>query len=244
MLPRTYLVRVQVVLDPLNVFFAALPKSGATHINVSIKRLLGLREASVVNNFGGGGSEQLIDASFAQAVFRVGGLVFHHHVVANPHNVELLKHFGINPVVTVRSVEDSIVSFRDHLLKNSGEPSQLVFPILPPNEWWEEWDEEAQYVWLAFNYVPWVCEFLDSWNRYRGKKLIVMYERFYLHQVEGMKRILDFLGVRGVSDEQIEMATSHKDGRFNVGKVGRREQIPATARAVIQSVIGSWKGLL
>jgi hypothetical protein len=217
-----------------NILVCAAPKSGSSHIKLSLQKLLGYRSAYAV-------SDNVLYSSAAQIVFHYDEQILHHHIEATPCNSAILKRYEdeVKVILTLRNVMDSVVSLVDYLdWATTVPPSQLN----PTSDWATlEWDQKVR--WAVYNSVPWYFKFYVAWRASDVKHLEVWYEDFFKEQVTGIRTILDYVGIdqTNIRDVDIEDVTRRKDGKFNVGRSGRgKEKIPWDLQCVIHDSAESW----
>lgn len=212
-----------------NIFLAAATRSGSTHVKNCFV-LLGWQSTSThVCLEGHYNEEHMVDAKVATVVFPMKGLVFQQHTRAIGRSVEVLKMFNVKPVVLYRNVLDSVVSFYDSTDKgfrnNPTDKGGTFLSLHLPD--WPQMTRDERMLWVAYNVIPWWYSFYVSWRQADIESLFVGYEDFHKNQREGLKRIIEFTsGCCPYSDAQLETASMHKGSKFNVGVVGRGDNLP------------------
>ncbi len=232
-----------------SVFLAASMKSGSTHVKNTLHRM-GLRPASVHAGVAGCVNEDSsVDMSLAAALFPMGGFVFQHHMRAIGSNVAILDMFNVKPIVMVRNVFDSVVSWKESMDKDvlDGKGNYNSHSSVYGAEW-NTMNEHEKYQWIVFNVVPWYFSFYLSWKNAQIDTHFVWYETYYQDQVTGLKKILEHSEIdEGGSNGYLDSITSAFDGKFNVGKVGRGALLSREHRNLIRTQAQSWgprEGLL
>ncbi len=189
--------------------------------------------------------EHMPERAFTELLAPLGGFVFYYHVRAIGRTIPILLDNKITPIVTYRNVLDSMVSWRESheqgiREKENGE--QWIFlPVHGPYDWML-WNDRQKWSWITFNIVPWLFSFYVSWKEFSGDKLFVGYKYHYADQIASLRRMIDFLGWRQEPvDEQLCLASSFKDGKFNKGESGRgKKLIPEDIQALVYKQAGAW----
>jgi hypothetical protein len=198
-----------------NIFFAAMLKSGSTHIKVYTQQLTGLPYGHVVHTMKDcHDQEQHLSIFLAQVLFPLKGHLYCHHVRGTQNDRALLEVYDVKPVVIMRNVLDCLVSFEEWLMKEGKNVSTFVVP----NDWFH-WDEVRRYEWLCYNVLPWYLSFYSTWMS-APERLIVWYEEFFKDEAAGMQRILDYYGFE-FPWQTIALMRPEKKWRFNKGVSGR-----------------------
>jgi len=220
-----------------NIFLAAATRSGSTHIKNCFV-LLGWRAATthicLDEHFN---EEHMVDAKIATALFPMGGFVFQQHTRAIGRNVEILREYGVKPVVTYRNVLDSLVSLKD----STGKDPRKGYTFLPlhlPDL--DQMSEDDKLWWLAYNMIPWWYSFYVSWRQADIDKLFIRYDEFYDNQTAGLAQILEFTGNPIPEDGKLDLVSLHKGGKFNVGISGRGWDLPPGIIDLAYSQAKAW----
>ena len=215
-----------------NILVCAAPKTGSSHIKLSLQKLLNYRSAYAV-------SDNALYNSAAQIVFHFDEQILHHHIEATPCNVAILNRYSDNVkvVLTLRNVLDCLVSLKDYL-----EWPRVIAPDPGAGADWDGLSDEQKYRWVAYNSTPWYFKFWVMWQSCDVPRIEVWYEDFFEDQVAGVRRILDWVGIEEeYSDEQILSVTNRKEGKFNVGRSGRgREILSQELIDVVYAHADSW----
>ncbi|MCB9446952.1 MAG: sulfotransferase domain-containing protein [Flavobacteriales bacterium] len=201
------------------VLVACLPKSGSTWLSKMLAAQL---------NYGYGtlrSSPGQVEQDFyePELIDHYGsGYVIHQHLKAASHNLELVEKYKVRPLVLTRNIYDIIISFHDHLHRES---YQYWFMIFPDQNYFQL-DKEAQLDMVIDFLTPWVVNFVVTWERNKNtdKQLWLTYESLVADPEKVYREIHDFLG-SGIPDHKLHesLATSsgRDDMRFNRGVVGR-----------------------
>ena len=239
-----------------NILVDAAPKSGSSHIKLTLQRLLGYRSMFISN-------DNVINASSAQIVLgSFDGQIAHHHIIPSPCNAFIMNRYSdeLKVVVTQRNLLDVIVSLKNYLesakVKDAWDSrgvearkktmyrrmSNENSPIVAGDDW-ASLDDEVQYNWIIRNSVPWYLSFYVSWAASDVPHIEVWYEDFFKDQVDGVKRILDFCEIDPdkYDNDEIRMISDHKDGKFNKGRSGRgREVLTQEMIGIVYDQADSW----
>ena len=222
-----------------NIFIACMWRSGSTHIATALSRLLNWRPATTAGFHGEGMEQQIINPFSSAILFPYGFQVFQQHTLGTPRNIDLLRNFGIRPIVTIRPFPDILISLKE---KKDSDPEKCVIPGLVFPRRWGSMSDEEKYRWLAYTAGAWLNEFKHSWDNANIPKLFVNYDDFYKDQVSGVKRILKHVGVSIPPDDNISRFTSKKlENYFNVGEFGRgKKLLPDSAWYILEAQETLW----
>lgn len=208
------------------LLIACMPKSGSTFLRVALMELTGYRRARLT--YGVERSEQELYLPALRAARRFPS-VTQQHLKANRPNLELMRDFGIRPVVLVRNLCDVVISIRDHLYNEGFERFQTFYA----NERFSELDEKAQLDAIIELGLPWYVHFYVSWvdavAKGRTEALWLSYEQARSNWTAALRRVSDFYGL-GKSDAEVEQAVaraqaSRTSTRLNRGLAGRGQAI-------------------
>ena len=207
-----------------SIFIACAPKSGSTFLAKSLARVTGFTTTRM--NYAFGRSEQelyfpkMIDAYALNTVTQ-------QHLRANTANLALISQFEIRPVILVRNLFDTVVSIRDHLLREGPER----FPSIYATETFAHLEEEEQFDFVVANAMPWYFNFFASWwDSCHSKQIDALwltYEGFFEDCPAGLTKVLEFYGIkRSIREvqEAIETVEGSANTRLNVGRVGRGKE--------------------
>jgi Sulfotransferase domain len=204
------------------VFIASVPKCASTFLLNSLVAVTDFPSTQLC--YGHGHQEQ--DLYFPRLVDAYGrNILSRLHTRATSANVELMKTFGIRPVIVVRNFLDVVPSIREHLYQRD-----FYFPFLHSNETFRELDEAAQLDCIIEMAIPWYFNFYVSWydTCARGEvdALWITFDEMVADWSGTLRKILEFHGLEK-SDGEIERALEHTRGlgkdrnKQNEGKVGR-----------------------
>lgn len=223
--------------NQVNIFVACFPKSGSTYLTTLMRELTGF-PFNVPVQFTGPNEQDILETKFA--LMCEGNSVTQQHVKATRYNLSILKKHGVKPVVLVRNIYDTLVSWRDHIeQRTAGVPTGYV------HKEYFTMTEEERFRYLIRVHLPWHFSFFVSW-REAGPNMPVLwitYEQLFSDQVATVKRIIEYYGLT-YSDDQIMAAIgrmSGKDTRLNVGKSGRGQALSEANQAAIEDLARVWK---
>ncbi len=138
-----------------HVFLAPMPKSGSTFLSVAAREVTGYEWFPM--NFAYWQTEHDF---YLPALLRALGrnTVTQQHTKASDTNVELMRIFGIRPVVLARNLFDVVVSYRDHMHKY-----RVRVPPAYVNERFFDLSQKKQYDLIIDMFMPWYVSFYVSW---------------------------------------------------------------------------------
>lgn len=204
------------------VFIACMPKSGSSFLQVALVELTGFRAVRLT--YGLERREQELYPPAVRAAARID-TVTQQHMRANRPNLELMRDYGIRPVVLLRNLADVVVSVRDHLTQRGPER----FAAMYASSSFRELDEKTQLDAVIDVALPWYIQFYASWveavAKGRTEALFLTYEEARADWGAALRRVADFYGL-ACRDEAIagavERAQAQRSAtRFNRGVVGR-----------------------
>ncbi len=212
--------------DGRMIVVSSMPKSGSTFLTRSIAAVTGYEHSYLACSYGNVDQEiylpKVIDAYGR-------GTVTQQHFKANDHNLELLKFYGIRPVVLVRNLFDVLVSVRDHLvnenlhnLPGAHVPDRLL-----------DLSVERQIDFIVDLIAPWYIGYIASWARAEANGfpfLWMSYEDAVADWPGAVSQVLSFYGITRPRDAVVSAVESVRQGpqkknRFNRGIVGRGSTI-------------------
>jgi hypothetical protein len=198
-----------------HILIACMPKSASTYLCGAISQLPEMKEA--VLTVGHHRREQELCPVECALVHKFN-YVASHHVRYSKATSDIMRLFGIFPVILVRNIYDCVVSLRDHLLRESLDIPQAY---VPRN--FRALTTERQFDYIVDFIIPWYASFFASWNEYDGPAIRLSYERLVQDFPTEIERILNAIGFaasRGHIQSALEQVNPG-ERRFNVGRVGR-----------------------
>lgn len=208
-----------------HIFIACMPKSGSTFLKHALHRLTGWREASLTFAFLQ--NEEELYLPFLRAVARTETITQQHCRATIP-NIQLMQAFTIRPIVLVRNLFDTIVSYTDFF--DSGATVNTFF-----GGRWENFERERRIDLMIDHFVPWYLAFYASWSdaMARGQLdcLLLRYEEMIADKPKALARIADFYAL-DIPDAECEAAVAAIEGdadknktRYNKGVAGRGDEL-------------------
>ena len=224
-----------------------MPKSGSSFVQSALKHALGVPHISLTT-FGSSGASSaygmnaraqeidelaLVSASLASR----RGFVTQIHAKYSPYLAFQFQRFRVQPVVTVRSIPDCIVSFDDMMIawRSAGRrPAWLSDTQFTLPENYPQLSRERRYGILARSYGIWLINFYVSWKRCEEQAMIRPVVLRYEDDILDTERFVSRLsGELRLSPEQTERLAAYarspdrEGSRFNVGRPGRgRQNVP------------------
>lgn len=210
-----------------HLFLICAPKSGSTWLTNILKRLLNWNVVKLLPAFEH--REQEIDLV---PLFESGvkGNVFspHQHLRYSHHTEKIINMLDSYLILQLRSIYDTIISYKDHLNKESVK----VPAAFMNDENWELLSEENKLSFVVDLVVPWYFNFYCGWltsNLYKeGRIKIITYSGMKKDTLLTVKGILEYIEepftdskIAKVMDEVAKTNT-----RKNKGISGRGNQIP------------------
>lgn len=245
-----------------NVLIASAPHSGGDLILSALTRAAGLPEACLYATTldgqaaalqGGDLREQEIDElALIQNGLNMRGYAAQQAVRCTPYMSRLLATYGVRPIVTSRSVADTIVALEDAAVAARAS-HQGLYPAyfsdgLPSN--FQTLTREERLTLVAHRWAPWLVQFFVSWRICAREGLA---EPLFLGYEEDMHgdldllaaRIADYVGydVADIEKVAIVFADRHNPAaaRLNADVLGRGADLPAAARDVIRDSINDYR---
>jgi hypothetical protein len=207
-------------------------KCGSTYLADLLRRYLGAERSNrdvtgydwlAQQNLTGGLLAQLRGTTFSINL----------HLLPHASNVEALERESIVPVVLWRNLADVIVSFDDHVRRESH-----VNPVfyLADREAYLALPAPERYAYLIDAIVPWNLSFYLAWRR----RLAVLhpYESLAEAPAEFAAAVLAELGVGADRVRLAETLPVPEGVRFNVGRTGRAaESFSAANRRRLEEIV-------
>jgi len=208
-----------------------MPKSGSTFLSDVIGQCPGFRRAILTPS--AGRREQEIDEQLLRKLERVS-FVAQHHVRNSDWTAEMCRGYRVTPIVLVRSLQDVVISLRDHMRSESA-----VFPQFFADASHASLDDVSLEQMIARLALPWYLNFYMSWRETPGA-MMVSYEELIAAPSQVIGEILHFAGA-DVSSEDLQEAMAKVAGRdasrLNVGAAGRGASMqPETIRTILDLI--------
>jgi Sulfotransferase domain/Protein of unknown function (DUF1232) len=216
---------------PLHILIACMPKSGSTYLTDVISQCPGIRRAILTPS--AGRREQEIDEQLLRKLDR-SSFVAQHHVRNSDWTSEMCRSYRVTPIVLVRSLQDVVVSLRDHMRSESA-----VFPQFFADARHASLDDASLEQMIARLALPWYLNFYMSWRETPGA-LMVSYEELTAAPDQVIREILLFAGADvSLEDlrEAMEKVAGRDASRLNIGAAGRGSSLqPQTVRTILDLV--------
>ena len=175
------------------VFVACMPRTGSTFLTETLCELTGFKRVELTDAYAE--NEQELDVPRLLDAWSYGS-VTQQHVVANARTVELMRDFGIRPVVLVRDLVDVVASIRHFLLTEGCGKWPTFFTT---DERFRQLDEAAQYEQIVELGLPWYFDFFVSWvgvaQQGTLETLWLRYEDAVADWPGALRRIAEYYGL-------------------------------------------------
>jgi hypothetical protein len=216
---------------PVHILIACMPKSGSTFLSEVIGQCPGFRRAILTPS--AGRREQEIDEQLLRKLDRVS-FVAQHHVRNSDWTAEMCRSHRVTPIVLVRSLQDVVVSLRDHMRRESA-----VFPQFFADARHAALDDAALEQMIARLALPWYLNFYMSWRETPGAMMIA-YEDLTAAPTEVIRDILNFAGANAADaevEEALARVSARDASRLNVGITCRGADLrPETIRTMLDLI--------
>lgn len=243
------------------VLVSGAPKSASTFITAKIAKAYGLPYRSLMlyadqpyfhQAVGASDRAQEIDElALLGYCFYPAGFAAHHHIQYTDYLARQLKLYGVLAVRTQRNIFDCLVSYDDHLFKNTGwKPGSNVtiagFPV-----GWHEMGFDDRIAILIDKLLMWYIDYYASWARAEKAGIIdpvcVDYQQDTIGEPGSLaQRIADRLGEPKIGMDAFVSELSQKNERgtlFNAGVSGRGEAITGANRSRILDTFHRFRSL-
>jgi hypothetical protein len=245
-----------------NVLIAAAPHSGADLIQSALVRAADLPEACLyattldgpaASAQGGNLREQEIDElALIQNGLNMRGYSAVQAVRGTPYMSRLLATYGVKPIVTSRSVGDTIVALEAAALAARAAQDGL-YPAyfsdgLPSN--FHALTREERLTLIAHRWTPWLAQFFVSWQLCAreglAQPLFLTYEEDMLGDLDLLAaRIADYVGYDVADIDKVAAVFKDPDNpavaRLKADQAGRSADLPASVTAFIQASIDDFR---
>jgi hypothetical protein len=212
-----------------HAWLVAAPKSGSTWLTNMLRQLLGWQPTSLVATWDR--REQEIDLRRMLEFPDIDLFSIQQHCRFSGPTRDFIKKFHVQVILQGRNLWDSVVSLRDHFLRES-----TITPVCYVDRTFLEQPLDRQLDLVIDLAVPWFLNFYASWLTARQAGEVAFcwidYESLCFDAAGQLRRILDYLGVAR-SDEKVDEAIGKAIGavtRLNVGRVGRGAEVLSQAQ--------------
>jgi hypothetical protein len=220
------------------VLLAAAPKSASTYLTKLLGAALGWEVRDAAGLYGS--SEQQIYLPRLVGALREDTLIGQQHLRANEFTVNVLQLFQFKTIVLVRNFEDSVVSMRDHHLRESATHAMAAADQAQIGRL-----SDTDHLWFVIRMImPWYFNFYVSWQKASRQGDLSIHWLNYSDLIADPKttlaRLLEFIGVErspAQIDAAIEGASAAGGLRKNVGISGRgRSELSAEQREALHEM--------
>ena len=211
----------QIYTEYINVLLCAQSKSGSIHTNLLLSHALGFTSYPIGYNDKGG---LIYYPRVLAGKFMAENTVSRCHSPNNVEVTQLIETLDLRPVVMTRSLLDSLVSKRDHVMKSSlGDDIKNMESYRK----FHRGDNEYQLDLIIEKYCSEFIDFFTSWEGYNHELIWITYEEMVSDSVGMVKRVADALGCEVVRDVEEITAEIEQSGRanFNKGVSGRGAEL-------------------
>lgn len=228
----------QIIPGKKRLFLTAAPKSGSTYLSKLLAKVFDLPLRDACGTWGY--LEQQIYPPRLIPFVNQDGLVGNQHLRGSPESIEWLNLFGFQTIILYRDLADSVVSIKDHQLKN-GHLGSLGFI----NREMLTGMTDSQHIdYIITEVMPWYVAFFSSWKYFSHTMapapIWLNYRDLISSPHDVINQVAATLG-SSVEASKIDEAIAQVQGkaiRFNVGKSGRgREQLSNSQIEHLASII-------
>lgn len=221
------------------IFIPSFPKSGSTYLSYIFYQIPEYKEVGLC--LGTDRREQELAVVKLLDMHRFyDNFVVKHHVRYSGATHKLIEQFCLHPVLLVRNIFDSIVSFRDHS-RVGGRVHQFAYMPEDLNDR----DEEDILKFVARMIAPWFFNFFMSWTECEDK-LTVTYEEINADVVAVVMKISDHyklgLAEKGVRTAVFKAGDQPNRTRLNKAIVGRGNDLPDSVKKIVTDMAEYYRG--
>jgi len=219
------------------VLIACMPKSGSTFLTEMLRHYLQFPAQDIAVGYGR--TEQEVNWLKLDSVIDSDALFTQQHVRANELTLKAIRLFNIRTIVLIRNLFDVVISFRDHLIKES-----THFPMAYVDNSFAQWKDRQQYEFVIDLMIPWYLNFLGTWIEAGTQKDIPLLWLNYADWIGDpeatLKQIDTFCGLSHSTDAAVQAVARARQGgiRLNVGRTGRgRELLDSDLQAKVNHLL-------
>ncbi len=206
------------------VLIACMPKSGSTFMTQLLRHYFDFPVRYLVTDYGK--SEQELSWAKLAPAMDSDTLFVHQHVRASENTLKIIRLFNIRTIVMTRNLLDAVVSFRDHIVRES-----VDNPMAYVDQHFLKWDDRRQYEFVIDMILPWYFNFLGTWIAARERSdlslLWLNYADWINEPAETLRKIDAFCGLnhpKAEADQAVARALQDPI-RLNIGKSGRGREL-------------------
>jgi hypothetical protein len=210
-----------------HVLVACMPKSASTSLTNAIGAYPGFRKIALAAAYGDR-EQELCQIRLSRYNHR-GNYVAQQHLRNSDWTQRLIDQYKLSPVVLIRDLPDVVLSFRDHLRRESHESPVAFFTRAHLQQ--DDAALEESVVRLA---MPWYLNFYAGWRR-EPRAHLVAYEDLVKDPTRSIGDVLRFAGVEPAPSAMSKAMQAFRgpNNRINVGIAGRgRSLSPVAAEAL------------
>ncbi len=202
---------------------ATAMKSGGRHVASMLAKYFGIESATFGGAFPSPASdaEHLLTRELLQPALDAP-FVLCLHLAARAVNINAIKYWGLNVVVTWRNLGDVVVSLDDHIRTEPDPIWRNVYAFMDYREPYAALPEQQRYRYQIRNALPWYFSFYVGW-RLVSVPLFMRYEwmvrdelAYFTYLIEQLEGTVDEARLRS-----LVAAGPTAESGFNVGLVGR-----------------------
>ena len=230
------------------IVVAAAPKSGSTFLANTLRRITGLRGFRLCAAYATNEHDLYLPALCLMQPY---GCVSQLHMKGTFHNAELMRSFGIRPIILVRRIEDIVVSLQHSLRgktrRDDFESGWSGYSFVWLDRCTQTLDDERMLDMIIDLAVPWFVNFYVSWYRLCERRAIeplwVTYEELFADKEATVRKVLDFLGFSDIG--AIDPAVLEREYHtFRDGRVGQgTSKLTAVQRRRLQAHFSYYPGV-
>ncbi|UCE36780.1 MAG: sulfotransferase domain-containing protein [Thermoplasmata archaeon] len=220
-----------------HILIACFQKSGSTYFANLLRMLTGFRGAGLTQYYGNN-EQDLYEYKLKKHAKH--NTVSCHHVKGTENNIDLMKKYGIKPIVHTRNIFDVVVSLKDHM-----ETQGHQTPTGYIHKQYFNMSDEDKLMYLIRVHLPWYFSFLVSWSEASEdiEVLSTSYEELFNDQIGTVAKILNFYDLP-FPTEKIKQSINRvktTNTRFSVGIKGRGKQLSQKHKDAIYDLAEAWK---
>ncbi|MHC5060121.1 MAG: sulfotransferase domain-containing protein [Planctomycetota bacterium] len=221
-----------------NIFVTCFQKSGSSFLANVLQKVTRFEYRDVVQFFGHE-EQDLYEEKLKP--FRTLNTVTRQHVKGTKNNLDLMRKYGIRPVVSTRNIFDVLLSLYDHI--------ENLTPVVPTgyvHEKYFQMNRDEKLTHLIRVHLPWYFNFFVSWLEASQSidTLWISYEQFFTEQVRTTSRILQYYGLfadrETIKKAFLSIDARRKNIKFNVGISGRGKSLADFHKNAIIDLAKCW----
>jgi hypothetical protein len=211
------------------IVVAAAPRSGSTFLANALSQITNLRYFRLCSAYSTNEHDLYLPAL---CIMQKAGCVSQMHMKGTFHNSDLLRAFGIRPIILVRGIYDTVASLLRDLRKKEKLPGystgQVGYSFLWLDVSTRNFSDERLLDLIIDLAVPWYVNFYASWHTLCKQHLVdalwLTYEEMMSDKKATIERILSFVGFPAV-DNIDSRILNRQYATFNEGTIGRGDEL-------------------